>query len=374
MKKLITMISIAIMAMIATSLTVSASAMPKENDVYDTGNEMKFKTVLNLGDAVTSPIENFEYTIARKEISGGAIWAVTEALPTVDTAEFTVASTVDTNATIFENTVTFDITDFKAPGTYLYTLTATENTSIGIDMDLDATRTIGVSVIQNAGTLEIAQVWMYTGDVVDESAKTDNFTNGYGVAGGGDGNTLDPQDEPYTFTVSNAVAGNMADRNLDFNFTLSGADIDANTIFDATIAGVGIKIKWNGSAFVNLDDSALIVAFANAESIVIKNVFNSMSFTVTATDDNTNYWVYSSNNTTAPTVPASPTDPTNTQVTQTKVMGSANDGVSFVHYYESIIPETGVLLDFLPYILIILVAGFILYRRMTEESRENAKK
>lgn len=386
---------------VENSVTVDDS----EDDVTVANSVMTFETVLLMSDtAITAPEVTFEYTISTGDIYGTtATEAITGATPssaTFSTSDALAPDAIDRTFTV-DTTVDFSDVEFTTTGIYHYTLTAAASTVDGIVMDGDETREIYVYVVNgdyDSGNdtypLVIENIVMTTNEitsttVTDEvldstgSTKSSGFVNGYGIDPDEDPSDSNVDDSAYEdFTITVNVDGNMADSNKDFTIALTSTDgISDGTIFEVTDEDGGtVYIKWNSSKFVTAtydsenstwttgDD--LSIALKDNETYTIHSVVATMEFQTTITDED-NYTIYSAMDKDATSLTGTYATLENTIETQETT--NINDSNNYVPTYDLTIPETGVILEFLPFALMVLIAGGLVTLRVVKTTRKTTK-
>lgn len=399
------------MAFVLAFSICCTTAFATENSVTVSAEDdtMTFTTSLLMSEtAITAPEVDFTYTISTGDIYGtDSVETVTA--PTITTTAFTTEDSVDPTAEgvqyLSKNaTVTFDTTTFTTTGIYHYTITATDMSSVdGVVMDDDTTREIYVYVLEDehtTGSYYISNIVMTTAEiasttvtagVLDDTAaneKSEGFINGYGINPDSDPGTGDDPDEVYEdFIVTLNVDGNMADRNKDFTIAItSTSGISDGTIFTVTDEdGDTQYIKWDAtnSKFITVTYTAAAgetpaswtegnefstISLKDGETYTIHSVVNDMVFVTTITDAD-NYTIYSnidSENKSADETLVL----TNTINTQNQ---NENDSNNYIPTYDLTIPDTGVLIDFLPFVLIVLISAGVIVLRVATSRRKRAK-
>ncbi len=389
-----------LMSFVFVCSVCSITVLAVENSVTVSNNTMTFKTELLMSEtAITAPAVDFTYTISTGDIYGTAT-VETITAPTIKTEAFTTSDFVDpTVATTTAQTLSKDVTvDFSnitwtTTGIYHYTITATDMSSVaGVVMDDQTTREIYVYVVESstAGTYEISNIIMTTAAITDiavtedttttpstysltNATKSTGFLNGYGVDPAKDPD--DDDDDTYeNFIVTVNVAGTMADKTKDFTVAItSTSGITTGTIFTVTDEDKNTEyIQWNGTNFVTATytagsdgavgtwaygtDEALSILLKDGETYTIHSVVNNMVFKTTITDED-NYTIYSNID--------GATNSTDEVLILTNpiVADGTNDSNNYTPTYDLTIPDTSVILDILPYvIMVLLAAAFITIR------------
>lgn len=402
MKKFLAVLlsGIMVMAMGLTGMAVNSVVFESTDDT------MTFTTDLLMSDtAITAPDVTFVYTIALGD--GGDFDDNTEIFTgitgaTVESVTFSPDDALAPGATdrTFTDDVEVDFSevDWTAPGIYHYTITATASTVDGIVMDDDNTREVYVYVVYDeeeteSDTLIIKNIIMTddaatttavtegedgADDFLNEVTKSEGFVNGYGI---------DPDEHPSNTTdtieyenliITNTVEGNMADRDKAFTVTLTADSdtIDTGTIFEVANTNTGSTeyIRWDGTYFVttiydngwstDAGSEALVFHLKDGESYTIYSVVANMEFTTTMTDED-NYTILSQIDTDTKS-----TDEVRVLTNKINADG-VDDSNNYFPNYDLTIPDTGVILELLPFVLIVLFAGALMVIRFTKATRRS---
>ncbi len=187
------------------------------------------------------------------------------------------------------------------------------------------------------------------------------------------------------FVVTFETAGNMADSSKDFTFALTDTDgatvegIDDGTIFAVSYNNATVYMQYTtndgfqigtltGTEFSADADATAAFLLSNGEGFTILSVVAGMTFEVTATAvDNydVSYKTYEVE------------DPDDDWVDGLVFSNAVDEetaddeGISFKGYYAQLIPETGVILQILPFALMVLVAGGFIAIRFVKLGKAN---
>lgn len=419
MKKLF--VSAMSILLMMSCMVISTFAEDVENSVAYGSNVMTFDTVLVLSDtAMSAPEVDFKYEITAgvaqsfTDDTTNQVTAVSAGIDadkiTLTTTAFTTNDTIAPSAT--DRTITKKVTvDFSgvvwsAPGIYHYTISATASTVAGVVMDEQTTRDVYVYVTSSDDGYVIENVILTTeqiasttvSDSTADATKSSGFMNGYGVYPGTD--PTPEADETYiNFVIDNHVKGNMADKYKDFTVSLSvESGVDEGTIFQVNDNGTISYIAYDGENLVKatydedeakwiFESDAITFDLKHGESYTIYSVVDGMEFKAVMSDED-NYTVLSMyyddpydedhedwsedeqlSYTQMVSIPTSDTPTTTIETTDT----SLEQGISFQPNYDEIIPETGVIIDFLPYVFMVLLAGGLLILRVFKSTASHSK-
>lgn len=418
MKKLIAMLLSMIMIM-AMGMTAMAedTATVTNSVVFDDASTMTFTTDLLMSEtAITAPTVDFTYTISTGDIVG-TTGTETVTAPEITTIGFSPASDSVDPASSDVQTLSKDVTvDFSGvtwptTGIYHYTITATDRSSVsGVVMDTDDTREIYVYVLEDettTGSYYIENIIMTTtvledttvenseANVTEGGTKSSGFLNGYGIDpdidpdDSDDPDDQDPDDQDpddsnpdaayEDFLVTLNVEGNMADRDKDFTIAITSTEgIEDGMIFTVQKSSGDIfYIQWDesNSKFVEVTYSGTtwtegsdFTAFAlkDGETFTVYSVVAGMGFKTTITDED-NYTIYSCQD--AEDKSTDEVLALNNRITQ----DGTNESNNYTPTYAQVIPETGVILELLPFVLIVLFAGALITFRVAKSSRRRAR-
>lgn len=250
------------------------------------------------------------------------------------------------NATSVDGSMTyaelFEGITFSAPGLYYFTLSEVEGNNPDIAYD-KSSYTIEVQVVWDdvdAGTVEVQSVNTYKDEVKTTSGAT--FTNG--------------AKENGTLTVEKIIAGNAANTNDEFTFTVNLNNVSATGSYTATING-------EDTTAAHIGDNTYMLG--HKDKLVISNLPVGATYTVKengAVEDNGAYVVKGY------TVTDNVGGTGDNMATGTMTQGGAN--VTFTNT-KNVPSITGVFMDVLPYALIVVVAAaacfFFMTRRRNRE-------
>ena len=323
MKKLLSL-ALALIMVLTLSVAVAAEEPPYQ---HDTSVTIGIAFNGENGTAQT-PEETFAYTINDGAMIGGEMVYVTDS--SVENAEGVIpmptwSDTSDTTLTPGEmGSLVYDLPTYEKVGIYYYTIAQNAGQTAGIAYD---TRVfvLKVTVIEQNGLVYVAAVHAETasGEKVDENK---GFVNTYSAG---------------SLAVTKNVTGNLGDRTKEFavtvTFTAPGENVVNSTIsYIEDGATKTITPSWSGgTAFVR-------IALHHEETITFTNIPYGVTYTVEEDDytseamgkyDEADYTFSDTN----------------------KEIDSSSDTVTITNNKGTNV-DTGVVLDSLPYILLIAVA------------------
>ena len=241
-----------------------------------------------------------------------------------------------TNATIAEGQtdaidLTLTLPTYPVPGVFEYEIT--ENSSNFAGMTYAEGLKLKVTVIYNTTSKQLEVAGIAIRQTVDGDAiKTDEIENEYAAG---------------NMTVKKTVAGNFGDRNKKFPITITfTADRNVGSISTYTYNGTEKTVAWNGGKTATVE-----IELADGESVEIKNLPEGVTYTVEegVTDDNR--------------LTDSKEKFDNPEAY--KVAGEvedvdldvAGDNEVEITNTKDIEPDTGIVLDSLPYVLLMVLAA-----------------
>ena len=340
-------------AMIATmSFPAFAATNGKVHTL--TNDKVEVDKVYKLVGVGNSPLETFGFTISA--LTGlnknGAEKVTNVPVPTVGSADFSETHATTAGATK-KVSVDFSDCNYTNVGTYYYKITETATTNAGVTISTPTQMRVTVVNDEENGGVTIASVTFWKqadsdtadGEWKDKIDGTTAFENTYTA------NSL---------TLKKTVRGNMGDKNNDkftFKVTLTGENGKTYAESYAVTGGTA-----NETTAVKVDGNAYSITIKHGEEITIANLPAGISYKVeeVASDGYTAYTQYGI-------------------LDSDKVAGNAVEGttsaeaanVAFTNVKEGT-PDTGVILDNAPYILMLaVVAGgamtLVIKKRREEE-------
>lgn len=340
-------------AMIATmSFPAFAATSGKVHTLTD--NKVEVDKVYKLVGVGDSPLETFGFSISAltRLNKNGAEKVTNVPVPTVGSADFSKTHATATGATK-KVSVDFSNCNYTNVGTYYYKITENATTNAGVTISTPTQMRVTVVNDEDNNGVTIASVtfWkqaesdMADGEWKDKIDGTTAFENTYTA------NSL---------TLKKTVRGNMGDKNNDkftFKVTLTGED-GKTYAEDYAVAGGSV----NETQKVKVDGNPYNITIKHGEEITIANLPAGIRYKVeeVASDGYTAYTSYGilDNDKVAGTAVEGTTSATAAEAAFTNV----KDGT----------PDTGVILDNAPYILMLaVVAGgamtLVIKKRREEE-------
>jgi hypothetical protein len=211
-------------------------------------------------------------------------------------------------------TVDFRGVKYSEPGVYRYVITEAANTSAGISMDAEPTRTLDVNVIDDGGSLVISSYVMYYGtldsaqDKTTVKAKTDlKKAAAANISEGDKCNSYVNKYDTQNIYIGKAISGNQASKDKYFKFTvtLTGAGNAAKiqaagnyttTSLDSTVNGATVidETTYTNPAVVNTaaDGKVTVVYYLQGGQYVeLKGIAKGAEYTVAEADYSTDGYV-----------------------------------------------------------------------------------
>ena len=287
-------------------------------------------TATNTG--TTSPAEDFSFTIAKTSVSDAAAGVTTENMPdvTVGGVSFTKGEASQGGTMVKPVTITLPpVDDFPSVGIYTYTIQPQEGTTAGVAYYTEDIRLV-ITVIEAAdGQRRIAAIHTESGQPGDTEKSNDiEYTYSAG--------SLD---------VKKVVTGNLGDRDKEFNVTVTftapaGKEVKSVISYTDGTAKTIETSAWtekNGSK-----QAEVTIALKHNETVTFTNIPYDVTYEVVEAD-----YTSEANG----KYDAAKYDFTDTA----KKIDSASDTVTITNNKGTGV-DTGVVLDSLPYILLIAVA------------------
>ena len=324
MKKLLSLALALIMV-----LTLSVAVAAEEHTDMETVTISVTYNATN--EDTTSPAEEFAFTIANTSVTEAASGVTKENMPTPTVGSVIYAAGEAGNAGTMTKNVTIDLPDnYTSVGIYTYTITPTSGTTAGVNYWASPIKLV-VTVIQDANNrLRVAAVHTENGynGTAEDGTKSDDISYTYSAG---------------SLAVKKLVTGNLGDRDKEFNVTVTftaPADKEVKSVISYT-DGTAQTIAT--SAWKEKDGSKqaeITIALKHNETVTFTNIPYDVTYTVTEADYTSEGYdeediVYS--------------DDAN------KKIDSATDTVTITNNKGTTV-DTGVVLDSLPYILLIAVA------------------
>ena len=325
MKKLL---SLALALIMVLTLSVAVAAEDPA-DMTQVTIDVTY-TATNTG--TTSPAETFSFSVVKTSVSDAAAGVTTEDMPdiAVDGVAFAEGEAAQGGTMVKPMTITLPpVDDFPSVGIYTYTIQPQAGTTAGVAYYTKDIRLV-ITVIETAdGQRRIAAIHTESGQP---------------------GDTEKSNDIEYTYSagsleVKKLVTGNLGDRDKEFNVTVTftaPADKEVRSIISYT-DGTAQTIAT--SAWKEKDGSKqaeVTIALKHNETVTFTNIPYDVTYEVVEAD-----YTSEANG----KYDAAKYDFTDTA----KKIDSATDTVTITNNKGTGV-DTGVVLDSLPYILLIAVA------------------
>ncbi len=398
------------LALVFSMFTVCASA---EGDdaagLVDIVDSVVISSILNLSDdAVSAPSLSYTYTLTDGE---------QHTYSSVDATNVVIfAGDADVEASTTEETVTYAVTDYATTdhtvtktieisflssaytvaGVYHYVLTETTDSTLStLVNDADSTRDIYVTVLTDAeGELYVSKVIMTTEQLSDTTyAKSSSYTHSYGIDPD-EANPGTPGSESTDFIVSEYTFGTLANKDQLFDFDIT-TTAEAGTVYKTSTEDQYIIVGSDGVLYIadqKTDEETgvisyeattftLEVALADGDTFTILSVGADESFTVTISEpselgysfENRVYgetsWAINEAFATY-TIDGEGAEVQGLDFAAVKGSDPGDEEDDDDIDYTGSLPDTGVILEFTPYILMVLLAAAYLALRVFKTGKK----
>lgn len=316
---------ITLLALLGSSVT--GVFAQEGTSLAQTGNEITFnKKYVVEGDTAVAPEEEFKFTISNGTVTDS----------TVDVAPMPTISTTTFDPTNPSNTtlpVSITLPEYSAVGVYTYEINETAGTTAGVTYD-NSTAYLRVYVMQNDdGSFRTSSV-IYTelpAEGTDMNVgKTDTpFENKY---------------EAGSLEVKKEVKGNLGERDREFPITITlnapgGLNVTSKILVDDEEKEITFD---NGVATIN------DLTIKHDQTIKLSNLPKGTTYTISETQ------------------PQDYQTPVITNDGEGSIENTEIDEVIITNTKDQVIP-TGVIIDNLPYIVLLVLAiaglGFFLFKK-----------
>lgn len=322
MKKLLSLALALIMV-----LTLSVAVAAQEHTDMETVTISVTYNEANEG--TTSPAETFTFAIANTSVTDAADGVTTESMPTPDVGNVAFAEGDAGKEGSMTKNVTITLPEYTSVGIYTYTITPTSGTNAGVTYWAKPIKLV-VTVIEQNGKIRVAAVHTENGynGTAEDGTKSDDISYTYSAG---------------SLAVKKLVTGNLGDRDKEFNVTVTftaPANKEVKSVISYTD---GTTKTIETSAWTEKDGSKqaeVTIALKHDETVTFTNIPYDVTYTVTEAD-------YTSEGYDEENIVYS--DDAN------KKIDSATDTVTITNNKGTTV-DTGVVLDSLPYILLIAVA------------------
>lgn len=355
-----------ISAVLALALCFSLSA-PAFADAAAGVTQAKITKNLQMDEAVTTPTVTFSFTVDKVSLDDVTTDAEKAKMPdiTIPAITYSNADTATPAAgsrlkEVKKTTDNFIPTIDKYPhaGIYKYTIKETAGSETGMTYS-KAEYILEIYVENNpdydpdtAGSQELVFGGIFSKTKDDEGNPADGkidlagdwFVNKFG--------------KTSSLTISKAVTGAMGDKKKQFNFTLTLNTLSALEADTASYSGTITRAGGTTEAVTWTKSAALNFTLADGESLVFDNLPVGTVYSVSETN-------YAADGYT--TTVESVTNGAEGTAEQNLVVGEDANSVAYTNKKDGTVP-TGIVVDNLPFILLILVAlgglvGYVVLKR-----------
>lgn len=335
MKKALQMIMavLLLLGMLGTQVFAAGAVENTAENKSTTGEQsFRFKSTLQLPENTIVPSVEVSYAI--EGIAGtGCIAGPSEA--TVGSVQFSNSDVPEDSASggiveiTKDVTVTFPANTFKAVGIYRYKITQTIPANTGVVAESPITQYLDVFVQNNDGDTGLEVAYFVLASTANDTASSTSYT------GKSDGfqNTYNS----HTLTVTKKVAGNQGDKKQSFSFPITITGAQGKTY------KYELSNRKTGKFTAGTEQT---LQLKHGETIKITGLTAWDTYTVSEAQAAEYITTYKIDN--------GSVTPYNTALTDTI---SADRTITFINTKDANTP-TGVILTFMPYILMIL-AGFV---------------
>lgn len=348
MKKLLSL-TLALIMVLSLSVAVFADTAHQDDPSVSIG--VSFDATNGSAD---TPQETFNYTISKGAAIGAegamvyveesSLADVAESVPLPEETAYSVPLTPGSDGSF-----TISLPTYTSVGIYYYTVTQTPGSTAGVEYD-DSKMIVKVTVIQKGeNKVRVAFATASLADTNPDNGVTDvktaTFVNTYSAG---------------SLAVKKLVTGNLGDRDKEFNVTVTftaPANEEVNSVIsytDGTAKTIETS-KWtekNGSK-----QAEVTITLKHDETVTFTNIPYGVTYIVTEEDYASEGYeeviVYS--------------DEANKKIDA----ATPNDTVTVTNTKNSAV-DTGIVLDSLPYVLLIAVAvvGVVIFTARKRSRRE----
>ncbi len=342
-------------ALMAGTMMVSMfgmTAFAEDGDIgAGKGNNVLVKKTLEKGINVPTPDTSFTFTVTKGDKDAKGEKGISDAIlnggtVTIDFEPSTDEDILAKNKVVMTSNegFSFNADKFDQAGIYHYIVAEASGTYDGMTYD-GVSRDLYVYV-ENVmdedgnptGDLQIAGYEMWNG-----SAKSDGFTNKYITEGSEDGKE--------SLRITKEVTGKMGDLNREFEFTIAVSDNDENATENYYMVVTNKKGGTHTTSYTLTDGISQGFVLADGDSAVVYGLSAEDTYTVTETTEDSNYT-------------------TTVNGEEKKKLEDAKAStvpvVNFINTNTNGVPETGIVMNIAPYILMVVLAGglaFLFLRR-----------
>ncbi|MHA3225074.1 DUF7601 domain-containing protein [Globicatella sulfidifaciens] len=320
---------ITLLALLGSSVT--GVFAQEETSLAQTGNEITFnKKYVVEGDTAVAPAEEFKFTISNGTVTDSTVDVAP--MPTISTTSFDSTNPSDTLPVSLPVSIT--LPKYSAVGVYTYEINETAGTTAGVTYD-KSTAYLRVYVTQNE---------------LDDSFSTSYVIYTELPAEGTDmneGKTDTPFENKYeagSLEVTKKVTGNLGERDREFPITITlnapeGLNVTSTILVDG---------KEKGITFVEGVATISDLTIKHDQTIKLSNLPKGTTYTISETQ------------------PEDYQTPVITNNGGGLIEASEADKETITNTKDQLIP-TGVIIDNLPYIVLLVLAiaglGFFLFKK-----------
>lgn len=322
MKKLVSLLLALVMI-----LSLSAVVFAEETTYDDMETVTITKHYEKDGTTAVSPAETFNFTIERTAVSDAAadVTVNNMPLPTIGSVEYSAGDAGSANK---DKEITINLPEYTSVGIYTYTIKETAGTTAGVtyygnDIQLK------VTVIEQNGKVRVAAVHTEAGfNGTKDNGKTDEITNTY-TAG--------------TLAVTKNVTGLLGDKQKEFKVTVTFYAPQGKTV--------------NGTITYQEGTAPKTLTFTDNIAVAEITVKDGTTITFENIPDGVTYSVVEDSYSDYTTTYADLDGATKEEKADGcgTISGSENDTVTITNNKDGNV-DTGVVLDSLPYILVLTIA------------------
>jgi len=309
MKKLLSLALVLIMV-----LTLSVAVAAAEHTDMETVTISVTYNATNEG--TTSPAEGFVFAIANTSVTDATSGVTKENMPTPTVDSVTYAAGEAGNAGTMTKNVTITLPEYTSVGIYTYTITPTLGTNAGVTYWAKPIKLV-VTVIEQNGKTRVAAV--HTED--EQEQKSDDITYTYSAG---------------SLAVTKNVTGNLGDRSKEFNVTVTFTAPEAGVVNSTISYIVDGETKTIAPAAWKENTASVQIALHHGETVTFTNIPYGVTYHVAEDSYEAEDYETSYNK-------------------QDGTIEAASDAVTITNNKENQV-DTGIVLDSLPYILLIAVA------------------
>ena len=309
MKKLLSLALALVMV-----LTLSVAVAAEEHTDMETVTIAVTYNATNEG--TTSPAEVFTFAIANASVTDAAAGVTKENMPTPSVGSVAYDAGDAGNADTMTKNVTITLPEYTSVGVYTYTITPNPGTTAGVTYWAKTIKLV-VTVIEQNGKIRVAAVHTEG----EGEAKSDDISYTYSAG---------------SLSVTKNVTGNLGDQTKEFNVTVTFTAPEAGVVNSTISYIVDGETKTIAPAAWEGDTASVRIALHHEETVTFTNIPYHVTYHVEEDSYAAEEYETSYNK-------------------QDGTIGAASDAVTITNNKGTTV-DTGVVLDSLPYILLIAVA------------------